>query len=391
MNKRAEVAGAGFAGLAAATALAQQGWSVRVHERADEVRAFGAGIWIWENGIRVLDALGAADDAFEGHHAAPEFRNWDEHGNRLYDTTFPAEDSQAGSRVFCVVRQHLLMALLNAAKRAGVEVETKSRVIGATPEGELLVEGGKSFKADLVIGADGVGSRVRDSLRLLKTRKRHVDGAIRVLIPHEPGFAETKEGRQLREWWVGSRRVLYTPCNSESYYLCFSALITDEAGSRMPLDKAEWKRSFPMIASMIDKVGDENRYDVFETTKLHRWSKGKVAIVGDAAHSMTPGLGQGCGTALVNALSLARTIRDTPTLDEAFERWERMNRPLTEHTQFWSAITWPKSRWPTWLLRIYFHLPIWSQWSAGQRLIPALNIPYSTENRPRWIPPAFRG
>ena len=67
MKKRhAEIAGAGFAGLTAATALAQRGWSVRVHERAEECREFGAGIWFWENGVRVLKAIGAADAALEG-------------------------------------------------------------------------------------------------------------------------------------------------------------------------------------------------------------------------------------------------------------------------------------------------------------------------------------
>ena len=73
----AEIAGAGFAGLTVATALAQRGWSVRVHERAGEVRAFGAGIWIWENGVRVLAAIGAADEAFRDCPPAHEFLNWD--------------------------------------------------------------------------------------------------------------------------------------------------------------------------------------------------------------------------------------------------------------------------------------------------------------------------
>ena len=67
MTKRhAEIAGAGFAGLAAACALAQRGWSVRVHERADRLRTTGAGIYIYENGLRVLETLGAYDDAVRG-------------------------------------------------------------------------------------------------------------------------------------------------------------------------------------------------------------------------------------------------------------------------------------------------------------------------------------
>ena len=65
-RRHAEIAGAGFAGLVAAIALADRGWTVRVHERAEALRAFGAGIFIWENGLRVLKAIGAYDAVIAG-------------------------------------------------------------------------------------------------------------------------------------------------------------------------------------------------------------------------------------------------------------------------------------------------------------------------------------
>ena len=66
MAMHAEVVGAGFVGLTVAARLAQHGWSVRVHERAREIRAFGAGIWLWDNGAQVLHALACADEALRG-------------------------------------------------------------------------------------------------------------------------------------------------------------------------------------------------------------------------------------------------------------------------------------------------------------------------------------
>ena len=69
----AEIAGAGFAGLAAAIALRQRGWRARVHENEAALRAFGAGIFVWENGLRVLHAIGAYDDVVRGRHAAPAY------------------------------------------------------------------------------------------------------------------------------------------------------------------------------------------------------------------------------------------------------------------------------------------------------------------------------
>ena len=289
MARHAEIAGGGFTGLTMGAALAQAGWTVRVYERTEEIRAFGAGIWIWDNGVRVLKAIGAADDALEGCTEAPTYISWDAKGRFIDEVPFAPITSTDRSRMFCITRQQLLAAILGAAERAGVEIVTGSTATAARPEGVLITEDGREWPADLVIGADGINSKVRDSLGLLKSRKPHVDGAIRVLVPHEPGYADTEEGRTIREWWNGNRRVLYTPCTSEVFYLAFIMLASDVEASRLPLPRALWIESFPHLESMINRVPDEGRYDRFETVKLKAWSAGRVAIVGDSAHAMSPG------------------------------------------------------------------------------------------------------
>src|SRR5918999_1614910 len=100
MTKRhAEIAGAGFAGLAAACALAQRGWSVRVHERGEELRTTGAGIYIYENGLRVLEALGAYEAAVKGAPFA-HTREVRDDRNRLLSV-----HRWQGNRVYSIVRQ----------------------------------------------------------------------------------------------------------------------------------------------------------------------------------------------------------------------------------------------------------------------------------------------
>ena len=126
-----------------------------------------------------------------------------------------------------------------------MEIVTESTATGARSDGTLLTEDGREWPADLVIAADGINSKVRDSLGLLKSRKPHVDGAIRVLVPHEPGYADTEEGRTIREWWNGYRRVLYTPCNSEVFYLCFTMLARDAEASQIPLPLGDLDRILP--------------------------------------------------------------------------------------------------------------------------------------------------
>lgn len=337
MKGHAEIAGAGFAGLTAAIALRQRGWTVRVHEMAPELRAFGAGIYIWENGLRVLAAIDAYQDVIAGAHEARVYET--RHENRLVDSH---EFSMAacGTRMLTMTRQHLYAAIVAAAARAGVEVMTRSEVVGATPDGALLTADGRRHKADLVAGADGVKSRIRDALGLLKERQIYDDGIVRVLGPRLKAELGPGSWDHVIDFWSFEPRllrILYTPCNDEDLYLAMMAPVNDRGASAIPIDADIWARSFPPLEPVIRSIGPRGRYDPYETTKATRWSAGRVAIVGDAAHAMAPTLGQGAGTAMMNALGLAVALEQAPSVEAALDTWERRERPLTEYTQDRSA------------------------------------------------------
>src|SRR5262245_33881996 len=104
-QRHAEIVGAGFAGLAAACALAQRGWSVRLHERGDALRTTGAGIYIYENGLRVLEALGAYDAAVKGAPFAHTREVRDDRNNVV------SVHRWGGNRVYSIVRQTVINAL----------------------------------------------------------------------------------------------------------------------------------------------------------------------------------------------------------------------------------------------------------------------------------------
>src|ERR687888_1328506 len=236
MARRAEIVGGGFAGLAAACALASRGWQVRLHERADRLRTAGAGINVYENGLRILEALGACEDTIRGgaRHLVRETR--DEH-DRLLST------HRWTVRVYGVLRQRMIDALAAAARRAGAEIITRSEGASATPAGELTLANGERLRADLVVAADGVNSRIRDSLGLVAKRRYLPDGCIRILIPKlDP--AEATEGCTI-EYWSGNRRFLYNPCSETHLYLALTMLHEDALARALPMDKALWTRSFP--------------------------------------------------------------------------------------------------------------------------------------------------
>ena len=367
--RRAEIAGAGIAGLAAAAALARRGWRVRVHERAAALRATGAGgIYLYENGLRVLAALGALEDALEGA-ATLDAREVRDAGGRLLSS----HPLGGAGRVRCVTRDRLIGALSRAAERAGAEIALSSCAVGADAEGTLRLEGGE-VRADLVIAADGAGSPVRDALGLLRRRRPMPDGAIRALVPRT---AEDGDPTTTVEAWSGTRRVLVTPCGAHTY-LALTMLHRDEAARATPLDADLWARSFPRLAPLLGRFGDAARYDRFELLSLWRWSAGRAAVLGDAAHAMPPNIGQGGGCSMMNALSLAEHVHRAPDLPAALAAWERRERPLTEHTQRISMFLGRPATWPGPLQRGFFALAGRSRAVQRLRSRTARHVPFGT-------------
>ena len=328
-RRHAEIAGAGIAGLTAAAVLAQRGWSVRVHEKADELREIGAGIFVWENGIRVLESIGA----FEAATARAEpVRYWElrDQRRRLLQGSW----MMAGARLYLILRTELHQALADAATAAGAEIVTGSVVSHATRDGELVLEDGSTLRGDLVVAADGVYSRVRDALQLGLVVRDLQDGCSRHLI--------TRSGRDPKgitiEYWHGGRRIGICPCSPDRVYVYLCCPARDIAGRAKPLDRETWIETFPHLGDVVGRIPDIGRWACFYDAACHSWSAGRVALVGDAAHAMSPQLGQGACVAMANALALGQALDLTDDVPTALQIWERSERWVTDATQRYSRI-----------------------------------------------------
>jgi 2-polyprenyl-6-methoxyphenol hydroxylase-like FAD-dependent oxidoreductase len=185
------------------------------------------------------------------------------------------------------------------------------------------------------------------------------------------------DGRTI-EYWSGTRRILYTPCSETDIYIALTMLDTDETAKAVPVRKDDWKRWFPPLEELIDRIGAQGRYDRFELIKLKSWSAGRVALLGDAAHALPPNIGQGGGCAMMNALSLAVYLEREADVTAALDMWERNERPITEHTQrisYWLGLP---TTWPPVLRAAALGLTGRSKWLTRQRTRTALHRPTGT-------------
>jgi 2-polyprenyl-6-methoxyphenol hydroxylase-like FAD-dependent oxidoreductase len=364
------IAGGGFAGLTVAVALLQRGWSVTVCERASSVRSEGYNIAFHENGLRTLEVLGLLDRAIEGAQRMPSRQTRDRHGR-------VTADFDAKYRVYRVSRPHLAGVLAEEAQRLGCEFRFNAEVAGAGPDGVLLLGGGSELRGDLVVGADGVNSKVRDALGLLASRTVPGEGAIRVIAPREPGeLGEDDNGITGFEFWSGRRRFLYRAASPGTAYLTFTCPEADLQGRQVPIHAETWMRSFPTVAHVIEKAARqaewaEARWAQYQIIRLKRWSSGRVAIVGDAAHAMVPNLGQGANCAMMNALGLAMIVADAPQMETALRDWERSERPIIEHAQRWSSLFTAPLAWPEWLWSVVLPRASRTAWFQRQMTRPA--------------------
>jgi 2-polyprenyl-6-methoxyphenol hydroxylase-like FAD-dependent oxidoreductase len=326
---RVLIIGGGIGGLTAAIALRRRGIECEVYERATALAEVGAGISLWPNALKALDQLGLKGrlDALSFVAETGALRSAD--GAVLSRTSAREFVSRFGGGVTVFHRAELLDALLTAA--SGIPIHLSQELKNFVEDGrEVTIEftNGARARGDLLVGADGLRSTVRSRLGIPGALRYSGYTAWRGIAPF--ATADLIAGETLG---CGRRFGLVPIIGNRVYWYAADNVVEGEyepeasAKARLTRMFERWHPPIPAVIAATE-AAMILRNDIFDRDPVGRWGAGRVTLLGDAAHPMTPNLGQGACQAIEDALVLARSIAEDGS-ERSLRRYEAARIPRT--------------------------------------------------------------
>ena len=342
--RRIAIVGYGSAGQAAAVLLGRDGHAVTVYERVARPGPVGAGFLLQPSGLQVLWKMGLLEPVLR--HGARVDRLFGDTpcGRAVMDMRYAGLESRLHG---VGLQRGALYSILEAAwPGRGQALQAGHDIVSVDHERGLLrdADGGEHGPYDLVVVADGAASRLRDAVAAPRIDRPYPWGALWCLLPagEWPWLAE------LRQRYLGARRMVgllpvgSCPGDATARLSFFWSLRTDafEAWERKGLDawQDELQRLWPEAAGVFAGITDAGQLARarYRDTIMRPWHRGRVVLAGDAAHSMSPQLGQGVNMALMDAQALACSLHGDLPLAQALAAYQRERRAHVWIYQWWS-------------------------------------------------------
>ncbi len=331
---RVIVIGAGIGGLTAAIALKQIGCEVTVYDRVQELRAVGAGISLWSNGVKVLNRLGLGPQmaAVGGTMNRMAYR-W-KTGELLNDIDLWPLMAQVGQRPYPVARADLQALLL---KGFGEPVHLGHRCIGVEEDGEqvtAIFDNGLRVQGDLLVAADGVRSQLRDYILGYRVEPQY-GGYV-----NWNGLVPASEDLAPLDYWViyvgDHQRASLMPVGGDRFYFFFDVPLAKGSPAEPEHYREILAKHFggwaDPVQRLIERLDPHTtaRPEIHDVGPIERYVRGRVVLLGDAAHATCPDLGQGGCQAMEDSLVLAESLQTmTLGVDYALARYERLRLERT--------------------------------------------------------------
>ena len=340
---RVAIVGGGIGGAAAANALLQHGIDVQVYEQASALAEVGAGVAIQPNGIRVLRRLGLGDDILRwgARWVDPQFRRAD---GTFIAPMWPPEQAEQ-IEFYGMHRADLLGMLVD--KLPSDIIHTGHRCVGFEQDAEqatVTFANGERVTADVVVGADGIHSSLQPHVVEPSPPIPSGSMAYRGIIT--AASVSWPEG-VMRNWLGAGKRFMVYPVRAGELlnYVGFvpvDALIKESWSA--PGDPAALAAEFagwdPLVETVLAQVDTCFRWGLYDREPLPTWSRGRLTLLGDAAHPMLPHAGQGANQAIEDGMALAAILAqaDRTTVPRALRVYELVRRERTAGVQRMSRL-----------------------------------------------------
>ncbi len=323
---RVIVVGGGIGGLAAGIALQRRGHDVQVWERTAEIGAAGSGLTLWPNGLRALDAIGLGDPV-RARAMVDTAGGIRDRSGRWLSRTDTAKMAVRHGSVVAVHRADLFDILRTALRPDRLRLGATVTGIDTGARVRVRYDGGTE-SADLVVGADGLHSTVRPAVCPGARPPRYAGyTAWRMITRPLPPL---REGGEI---WGRGERFGVVPLPDGRVYLF--GVADAPLGDRAPNGEfAEVRRRFGAWPDPVPRLLAEVppdavlRHDIYDLPDLPAFVRGRIALLGDAAHAMTPNLGQGANQALEDAITLAAVL-DGGDVAAELRRYDSLRRSRT--------------------------------------------------------------
>jgi salicylate hydroxylase len=337
------IVGGGLAGLAAAAALAKFGFAAEVFEAASSLGEIGAGVNVSPQAIRTLRAIGLGESVAVVANVAAGVLTRDMHSGAPLDYRDHADvERRFGAPVSTFHRADLLDALARGVHRRSLHLGHRLIAIeeGAASVG-LRFANGVTHDAELVLAADGIHSQVRRALYGDDHPTYTGQMVWRALLAGASLPADALEPSGHIQW-LGSGRHFF------AYYLRGREVVNIvtqqdtahwvEEGWSIPGDVEEMRASFPnpepRLKALLDAVTRCSQWGLFTRPLTDNWGRGRIQLIGDAAHAMLPNAGQGAAQAFEDAYILARWLAALPADPAAaMENFRRVRIPRVHAVQ----------------------------------------------------------
>lgn len=368
------IVGYGTAGQALAALLAQDDHRIEVFERAPVLGPVGAGILLQPTGLWVLWQMGLLGEALK--YGAPVRRLFGDaaSGRPVMDMHYAALDPRLAG---LGMQRGALFRLLKSAWPGADQVRCGHDIASISGDGRHLIDdtGRRHGPYDLVVIANGSASKLRDVLAPHRLNRPYPWGALWCLLPQGdwPHIADLRQRYRAARRMMGLLPVGSRPDNSVRQLSFFWSLPTASIAQWQERGLAAWHEEaaqlWPEAAPLLAHITDAGilMQASYRDAVLKRWQRAPVVLIGDAAHAMSPQLGQGVNMALMDAMALRDALRTGPDLADALARYERERQAHARIYQFWSR----------WLTPLFQSERDIAAWARDLTFIPMAKLPVS--------------